>query len=161
LATKSLTVNNNTYDYPADGEDPGWGAEATGWAEEVTNTLDSLLGAGDILETPGEIANNQSVALDVLQLAFEPTVTRSAVVTYSIYRNTDSASLSETGTINILYDASQPTNEKWVVTQSFVGNAGVIFTITDAGQFQYTSTNMAGTGYVNKFKFKATTTSAV
>lgn len=152
---KTLTVNNTPYDYPTAGDEPGWGGEATGWAEEVTNVLNNLLGPDDILETSFSIANNQSSAADVTGLAFNAGSVRSAVVTYAVYRISDSnpSGNAETGEMHIVYDDSAG----WLLgLGGIVGDAGINFTITAAGQVQYTSTDIGSLNYVGTMKFKAT-----
>lgn len=152
----NLTVNNNVYAYPEPGDEPGWGADATGWAEEVTTVLTSLQGADDIPETTFNIANNQSSLATVTGLDFNPATVRSAVIDYSIYRTTNSTELAEKGTLELVYKNGGTVTEKWSIGRVFFGDdAGVEFSMTDAGQMEYTSTNVSGTGYVGEMKFEA------
>lgn len=157
----SLTVNNTTYIFPSPGDEPGWGEEVTGWATEVTNVLSTLVGAGDILETSFTVTNNQSTAADVSGLAFSTATVRSAFIEYSIYRTSDTntSGNAETGVILLVYDNSASTGNKWLISNGpYVGDAGVSFTVTDAGQVQYTSTDIGSTNYSGTMKFKARTT---
>lgn len=157
--SKNLTVNNNTYAYPEPGDEPGWGAGTTGWAEEVTDVLATIQGPDDIPETTFIIANNMSSATDITGLTFNPITVRSAVVDYSIYRSTSLTELAEKGRLDLIYKNNGPVNNKWTIGRVFFGDdAGVIFTITDAGQMQYTSSNLSGTGYVGEIKFEAIVT---
>lgn len=151
---KTLTVNNTPYDYPTAGDEPGWGGEATGWAEEVTNVLNNLLGPDDILETSFNIANNQNSVADITGLVFNAGSVRSAIVEYAVYRISDSnpSGNAETGEMHIVYDNSAG----WSIgIGSVVGNSGVNFSITAAGQIQYTSTDIGSVGYTGIIKFKA------
>lgn len=156
---RELVVNNVTFNYPEPGEDPGWGGEATDWAEEVTDVLNSLLGAGDILETTFNVANNVSVAANVIGLAFTATAVRAAVIEYSIYRTTDSSTSgnAETGMMNIVYDNNASSGNKWLLSRMQDGESGVVFDITDGGQFTYTSSNIAGANYSGVMHFKSRT----
>lgn len=156
--SKQLIVNSIPFDYPTAGEDPGWGSDATGWAEEVTGVLANIQGPDDILETAFTVANNQVAGANVTALVFNGGSCRAAVITYSIYRrsNTNTSGKAETGTINILYDNSAVT--PWSLSQGdIVGDSGVTFTITNGGQFQYTSTDIGAAGYTGLMKFKAST----
>jgi len=159
LATKPLTIDNITYNYPGAGEDPGWGEDATGWAEGVTNVVNTLQGPGDILETTFNIANNQISPVNVNGLAFDTGVVRSAKITYSIYRisTANPSGNTESGTIDIVYDDSATSGNKWLIIQEAAGDSGVLFDITDSGQFTYTSTDINSTGYSGIMKFKAST----
>ena len=152
----TLTVNNNPYIYPDPGTEPGWGDQATGWAEEVTTVLSNLSGADDILETTFNVANNITVAQDVVSLVFNTSTVRSAVIEYSIYRTTTTTELAEKGTMEIVYKNGATPGTKWTIGRSFFGDdAGLEFSMTDAGQFQYISTNLGGTSYSGVMRFEA------
>lgn len=155
----NLTVNNSVYAYPSDGDEPGWGNQASEWAEAVTTVLSNLQGVDDIAETTFTIANNTSSAADIVGLVFNPSTVRSAVVDYSIYRSTSTTELAEKGKLELVYKNGGTIGSKWTIGQVYFGDdAGVRFTMTDAGQIQYTSTNMTGTDYSGEIKFEATVT---
>lgn len=151
--TVQLIINGKTFDYPKPGTEPGWGEDATDWAEEVTLVLNSLLGEGDIIETTFQLSNNQAVATDVNGLLFNSSTVRSAKVDYTIYITTSTNELLETGILYLQYKSDAA---EWTMAQQFVGDvSGLTFTITTSGQVQYTTTNVAGTGYQGKLTFKA------
>lgn len=152
---KTLIVNNTPYEYPTSGDEPGWGNDATGWAEGVTNVLSDLLGPNDLLETAFNIANNQVSVADVTGLILNAASVRAGEISYSIYRQTDTNSFVETGKINVAYNNASPNPNKWELNQgSIVGNAGVVFTINNSGQIQYTSSNVSGANYTGTMKFR-------
>lgn len=155
-----LTVNNTTHAFPEPGDSPGWGDAVTGWAEDVTVVLDTLLGSNDIALTSANLLNNQASAINVAGLSFNTGAVRAATVVYSIYRisSTNPSGKAESGEIRLVYDNAASSGNKWSLTQgNIVGNAGVIFTITDAGQVQYTSTDIGSTSYSGAMKFRAAT----
>jgi hypothetical protein len=108
--------------------------------------------AGDIQETSFSLANNQVAAADVTGFAFAAGVVRSfsALVsveidaTADLYEQVDIQGINKAGSFNISVD-------------SVGDDSGIVFSITSAGQIQYTSTNNAGfvTGLI---KFRALTT---
>jgi len=158
--SKTLIVNNTSFNYPTEGEPPGWGQETTGWAEEVTNVLGTLQASGDILQTTFSIPLTGSG--NVSGLLFDTGVVRSAEIKYSVYR-TSTASPSgsvETGVITLVYDNSAPSGQKWLLTHEYHGNSFISFNITDAGQITYSS--LAGPhsspGYSGTMKFYAKVT---
>lgn len=118
-----------------------------------------MLAPGDILTTSFSIDNNITVATNVNGLAFDPLTARSAIVSYSIYRTstTTPSGNAEVGFIKLIYDDSAPAGSKWLITQSSTGIAGVIFSITDAGQVTYKSTDIGAAGYSGVIKFVART----
>jgi hypothetical protein len=112
-----------------------------------------LKSAGDISETSFLLTNNQAVAANITGLAFNNAATRSFTALISIYINATS-SLYEQITIEGIQKGSS-----WDISVSNVGdNSGISFSITNAGQIQYTSINY--TGFVSGvIKFRAITTS--
>ena len=113
---------------------------------------DSANSAGDIAETSFSAANNQAVAADVTGLAFVNATVRSfdAVISVEIDATAD---LFEAFRIQGIQKGGS-----WDIAVEAVGdNSNVNFTITAAGQIQYTSGNEAG--FVsNVIKFRAVTT---
>jgi hypothetical protein len=152
--SKTLIVNNIPFEYPDSGDEPGWGNSATGWAEEVTEVLQNVVGPNDILETSFNIANNQVAVANITGLIFNAGSVRSARVEYSIYRISDSnpSGQTEGGEIRLAYD----NNVGWsFVIGGLTGNSGVVFSLTPAGQFQYTSTDIGSINYIGVIKFSA------
>jgi hypothetical protein len=157
-----LVIQGVTYSYPESGSDPNWAEEASSWAQAVTTALNSLLGSGDILLSTATIANNQATLADVSGMLFDPTSVRAANISYVVYRITDSITFgnAESGTIYITYDNNATPGSKWTLSQQLNGYSGVTFSVTDLGQLQYLSSNLAGTGYSGSIRFSAKTLSS-
>lgn len=118
--------------------------------------IDTKLGnfsAGDIKETSFSAANNQSSAANVTGFAFANATVRSFEAIVSVYINA-TGSLYEQFKLNGIQRGAD-----WKMDVSSVGDAsGIVFSITSAGQIQYTSTSVSG--FVsNTMKFRAITTS--
>lgn len=108
---------------------------------------------GDILETSFAAANNQAVAANVTGLAFANGTVRSFKVHGSIVSDA-TADLFEAFELEGIQRGSD-----WVMSDSRTGDESeVVFTITTAGQVQYTSGNYAGFSSLT-IKFRAITTS--
>jgi hypothetical protein len=155
----TLIVNNIPFEYPVPGDSPGWGQGASDWAAEVTLALQELQGLTDIPQKTFTIQNNVTVFADITGLTFNTGLVRSAVIDYSVYRTSTSnpSGVTEAGLILIVYDNLAGAGAKWtVVGGPTTGNAGVTFTITDAGQFQYKSSNL-GAGHSANMHFRAKT----
>lgn len=160
-ATRNLSVDINGTTAlgttPASGDSfLVWDADASA-LKKVTYT--EVLGgvvvgsAGDITETSFSLANNQVAAADVTGLAFNAVVRGfKALVsveidaTLGLYETFELVGINKAGTA---FD----------MAVSAVGDeSGVTFTITSAGQVQYTSSNYSG--FVSgAIKFRAETTS--
>ena len=123
----------------------------------IANTVDITPSLGDISkERSFAAANNQSVSANVTNFAFANGVVRSfnAVASVSIVR------LSGTNYYaNYDIRGVQKDSNDWVINVSFVGdNTGIVFTIDDNGQIQYTSSNVSQ-WQSTVIKFRANTTS--
>jgi hypothetical protein len=156
----TLVIQNIPYQYPVSGDSPGWGEGATGWAEGVTAVLNDLVSPTDILQTTFNVSNNVITGTNVTGLSFNTGLVRAAFIQYSIYRVSTSnpSGQSEGGIMIAVYDNSASTGNKWSLTQGPTnGNAGVLFTMTDSGQLQYTASDIGTPGYSGVMKFKATT----
>lgn len=122
--------------------------------EEIQTELDNFNpgSAGDISETSFSIANNQASAANVTGLAFAAAGVRGfeALATVEIDATLD---LYETFTLIGINKAGS-----FDMAVSAVGDeSGIVFTITTAGQVQYTSASYAG--FVSgAIKFRAITT---
>ena len=121
-------------------------------------SVSNLLGAsdaspGDIAETSFSAANNQVAAADVTGLAFANGTVRSFKAQVSILIDATADLYEVYDLIGIQKGAS------WDLAQVSTGDDSLItFSITSAGQIQYTSASYAG--FVSgTMKFRATTTS--
>ena len=146
--SKSLTIGNETFQYPEEGTKPGWGEEATDWAVAATNTLGTLSGVNDINTTCVVIANDQCTAASVgtgaSALSFPTASVRSFVVSYAVTRGTT----VETGEMEGVFNGTS-----WAFSNAITGCAGMNFQITNAGQVQYFS----DCGCIGTIKFRART----
>jgi hypothetical protein len=98
------------------------------------------------------IDNDVTVEEDLTNLILDGSTYKGYVVSYQIYRSTDSNEVSQTGTLHFAY---KPTAASWQFSEQFGGdNAGVTFSITAGGQVQYLSTDLAGTSYSGQIKYR-------
>lgn len=150
-----VTLNNKSFQIPEPGQEPGWGEDVTAYLVELSQVLNFLLSPGDIVNSTAIINNNQTVPADVSGLVFLNSETRSARVTYQVKRSVVGNILIQAGT---LYLDWNPQTSSWILTQDYTsGNAGIIFSVTPAGQVQYTTDDLVGTGYVGDIVFSAKT----
>lgn len=110
-----------------------------------------LKSTGDIDQTSFSASNNQSSAANVTGLAFANGSVRAANILLSVYVDATTP-LYEFFTLNVIQKASS-----WELTATSTGDAsGFTFTITNAGQIQYTNSNYAGFNAAT-VKFRALT----
>lgn len=111
-------------------------------------------GSGSIAETQFTFANSQVAAANVTGLSFDHTVNKSFEATIAARLYTATAELYA---IIKLFGRWQENAASWALTQEDHGDAtGLTFSITAAGQVQYTSGTVSGTGYSGASRFKAT-----
>jgi hypothetical protein len=128
------------------------------WFNAIRTALLTLFGDEAASETDFTIANNQVAAADVTGMVFSSSSSRTAVVRFDIRRKTDTASTERrsTGTLALAYRLQTAAWE--ILGQDEYGDFhGVTFTITAAGQVQYTSDSISGANYVGQLKFKSET----
>lgn len=152
---RPLVIQGTTFNYPENGEDPQWGQDATDWAEAVTEALSLLLGPNDILPRSANILNNQAAPVLIRGFFFNPAEVRAANIQYTIFRQTDTQTVVENGEMLLNYNATAPVNEKWKISQDRSGNTFTLFTITDDGQFYYTTNDLTGANYTGTLRFQA------
>ena len=148
-----VTLNGETFQIPIQGQNPAWGEQLTDLLQALVNAANSASGPADILLTSFNVSNNVASPTNITGAAFDTSQVRSFIMQYDLYRSTNSNELSEVGHLYGTYKSSAGT---WELNQSYAGSSGITFSMTNGGQLQYTSSNMAGTGYVGKMKFKAT-----
>lgn len=108
--------------------------------------------AGDISLTSFSAANNQAAAASVTGLAFAAGVTRSFKAQVSVAIDATAELYEAFELIGIQKAAG------FEMSVSSVGDdSGIVFSITSAGQVEYTSTNVSGFAS-NTIKFRASTT---
>lgn len=152
--SKELTIGSDTFEYPTQGDDSGWGEASTDWATKVTEVLSSFNAANDIPLTSAAVNNNVTVPTNVNGMLFDTASVLSFTITYIVVRQDTGATTNvQYGTLEGVSDGSN-----WTISDTYTGDAGMTFTITTAGQVQYYSSDMTITnGYTGLIKFKATT----
>lgn len=100
------------------------------------------------------LTNNQAVAADITPLYFDYRTTSYVVIDYVIQRTSSSAELIQSGILMAVY---KPRANTWSIREYGTAGpdaSGVTFTITSAGQVQYTSSNQAGTISLSRMIFR-------
>lgn len=154
-----VTIAGTVYNFPESGESPNWGREATETIVAMANALNTLLAPGDIFQTTFTLSNNIAVPTSVEGLIFDSVVTRAANIYYTIYResNTTTSGKSEVGNMFIVYDDNASAGNKWLISKTSNGDAGVLFTMGDDGQVKFTSSDIGAAGYSGSIVFSART----
>lgn len=150
-----VVIQGTTYLVPKADANPPYGEELNDYLKALGNAYSTLVGVGDIAETTATLGNNVSSASDVEGLTFDSVLIRSADIAYQITRTTSTTTEIESGHLGIFYNPTFAVNSKWTIQRDGLGASGIEFSITDAGQVQYTSTNLSGTSYSGVIKYEA------
>lgn len=138
--SKKLQIGNKFIDYPSDGQEAGWGFDATKFAELVAEALQTVQGPNDILPTSVSLVNNQTSAANIPGLLFNVSEVLFTSVECLVERVYDSGATK--------------VSESFVIVGNFNGtnfnisvertgdDTGINIDALDSGQFTYTSTDL-------------------
>jgi len=150
-----IIIGGTTINIPSSGESPNWAPAIIEAFQAIQNTLNSFAGPYDVPSQIFVMTSNANTNVSLPNLTFPSSNVQGAIITYSVYRNTSSVTATETGQIFINYNATNPTNSKWEISQELVGDAQVSFNITDIGQVQFSSVLLAGTAHNGIISYQA------
>ena len=142
----TVTVNNKSFELPSPG-DEGYAEDLLAFWEEISDVLNTVSAPLDILETDFNFTNNQVTPANVTGLTFPTSNIASFVSDYIITRDDGTTKITEQGQLfGFQGDSGWELGRSNVITDStvFGGEAGVEFSITSAGQVQYTSQDYTG-----------------
>jgi hypothetical protein len=149
---KTLTVGNEEFEFPLEGESPGYGSEITDWAEAVTDALSTVQKPNDILSTSAVIGNTPGT-FSIPGFSFSTAEVISINCRYFVSRTTTgpNATYVEVGNIEGYYDGSN-----WGISIKTTGDANILLSITPAGQMQYTiASPLPGATHSGEIVFEA------
>lgn len=147
---KTLIVGNDSFEYPVEGDNPGYGESATAWAEAVSRALLTVQQPNDVPVTTAAIINNVTVPTPILGFTFDTSEVIAINGEYIVKRRTDSQNLVQNGVIQGNFNG-----QNWNITHESTSDAGITFDITASGQIVYTTTDVSGSNYVGEIIFKA------
>jgi hypothetical protein len=151
-----VTINNTVIEIPSSAQSPNWAPGLIEFCQAVEQALLNSTSPGDIAPQIVNIdAQNPGTNIDVTGLNFSTSTVRSAIIEYSVSRSTSSSNATESGDIEVNYDASRGIGLKWAISRSRVGDAGISFSITDTGQLQFTTSALPGINHVGNIGFRA------
>lgn len=120
---------------------------------QVRQAVQLLIGTGGA--PIKEDIDNASGPLPIAGLILDKANFKGAIAQFDLERFTDSNNVQESGFIFMSHDTS---DDLWRVSASSkIDDAGVVFTITAAGQIEYTSDNLVGANYDGKIRISSFT----
>ena len=138
----NLSIAGTVYPFPEQNDCAGYGECVTDAVVAIVDALETVVGPNDISPQVACVANTQSSAANVgtgsSLLRFSTTAVRSFNVLYDV-RRVGCTTVVETGEMKGVYSGSA-----WTFGYEHEGCAGMVFSITAAGQVQYISTTLTG-----------------
>lgn len=153
-----LIINSQVIDFPDSSESPNWAPAIIQFAEAVEQALAIAIGTYDVAPQAFTIdPYNPGTNIDIPNLSFPISNVRAVFIRYSVYRTTDSNTAYEAGDVIAMYNPSNPVTQKWALSvgNKTGGDGQLTFNVTDNGQFQLTTTALAGSNHAGKLVFDA------
>lgn len=153
-----LTIQGQVIQFPSDSQDPDWAPGIIAFAQAVATALQGVAGTYDVSPQIFTLDSyNPGVNVAIPLLNFPVSNVRSVIVYYSLYRSTSSANAGDAGQLQLAYIPSNGTGNKWEIIRQGTDDSGggITFTVTDAGQVQFTTNTLAGTGHSGKLSYSA------
>jgi len=150
---KLLTVGNEEFEFPLEGENAGYGSEITDWAEAVTTALATVQKPNDI-PTTSEILLNPDILINtpsaIPGFSF-PTAEVIAIESKYLFKRAYTTIAEgnvvrmEVGFIEGFFNGSE-----WGISIRTTGDASVLITVNSSGQMLYQTTANFPVGATNK-----------
>lgn len=116
-----ITIGNNVINFPTSGTDPNWAQAITDFAVYASAAINGVTTPYDVVSQQTLLPESATVQLNA---SFDRNLIRSFVLTYAIYRKTDTdvvlgpgVSIVEAGQLNGIFSDSG-----WVYQRDFTGD---------------------------------------
>lgn len=151
-----ITITGTVISFPNSAAAPNWAPAVIQFAELTAAALSIVVGDFDVVPQRFIIDTAPNgTDVPITNLAFSTAGVRGAFITYSVYRNTSTTTVSETGNLDIVYNPTNGIGEKWEITRDYVGDSSISLSISDTGQVNINLTALAGTGHNGFISFAA------
>ena len=157
-----IIIKGTPITLPESAAAPNWAPAILAAIQALTDAVNAVTATYDVAPQIQNIdANNTSSNIEISNLIFPPADVRAATVYYTVYRLTEDSGLGdaeevvEAGVLEISYNSSRPSTEKWEIVRSGHGDANISFTITDLGQIRFTTTALTGINHTGIISYRA------
>lgn len=151
----NISIQGTTIEFPTSGQSPNWAPALVDFAKAVEAALGTVVGPFDVPQQIYIMTSNANSNVDLPNLSFPTANVQGAQIFYSVYRNTSTETITETGFFVVNYNSTAAPGLKWEISREYIGDAQVTFNITDVGQVQFSSSLITGTGHNGKIIYQA------
>jgi hypothetical protein len=153
-----LNINGQVIDFPASAASPNWAPAIIQFAQAVESALAISVGTYDVSPQTMLInIYNSASDVNINALSFPTSDVRSVFIRYSVFRTTSTNTAYEAGDMIAMYNPNNPVTEKWTLTlgNRTGGGAQISFSVTDTGQFRFSTTALPGSSHTGQLTFEA------
>jgi len=161
----TIIIKGTPIEFPNSGGSPNWAPAVIEAVEALADAVNSVTAAFDVPPQVQNIdANNSSNNVNINNLNFPAADVLAATVFYSVNRETqdsgppDGQEVTESGTLEINYNASRAVTQKWEIVRTGQSDALITFNITDLGQIQFSTLPLTGISHTGILSYRAIAT---
>lgn len=158
----TILIKGTPVEFPSSGAAPNWAPAVIESIEALAEAVNAFTATYDVAPQVQNIdANNNSNNVDINNLNFPAADVRAATIYYSVHRQTqnsgppDGQEVSESGLLEINYNASRSIGQKWEIVRTGQSDAKISFNITDLGQIQFSTTALTGISHTGIISYRA------
>lgn len=149
-----IQIAGTVIQFPESGTSPNWSTAVDDFAVAVADALSGVVGPADVSPQTLSLDSYNGISnVNLPNLTFSTAIVRGAIITYALYRSTDSASSYRTGQIMLVYNPNGTSSNKWEHGQQFVGTNQETFNVTDIGQVQISLNSLAGINHAGRITY--------
>lgn len=152
-----INIAGTDINIPNSGSAPNWAPAIIEAFQLIAEALSISAGPFDIPPQNFVMTSNVNNNVPIPNLSFPTNDVAGAVVFYNVHRSSDlPLSISQTGILLLNYDSSRAPGLKWQVLDQYTNSgAQVMFTMTDVGQMEFSTTAISGTNPIGNINFRA------
>jgi hypothetical protein len=151
-----LIIQGTPIEFPSSGSSPNWAPGVIEAIQALAGAVNSVTGTYDVPPQTQNIEdNNPSTNVEINNMIFPFQEVRGATIFYSVSRKTDIAEVAEAGMIQIVFNNSNPSNNKWEIQREYVGDGKISFNITDLGQMRFSTEILPGISHTGTLSYRA------
>ena len=157
-----IIIKGTRINLPSSGASPLWSPAIIEAFQALADAVNTFAGSFDVPpQTQSIDIYNPGANIDIDNLVFPVSEVRSATIYYSVARKTndsgppDGVEVSESGTLEINYNNSRTSGNKWEVIREGSSESTVEFIVTDLGQVQFTTEALAGIDHTGTISYRA------
>lgn len=158
-----IVIKGTSIDLPSSGSSPSWSPAIIEAFELIADAVNTTAGTFDIApQTKNIDLYPATPSIEIDNLSFPPSDVRAVTVFYTVFRKTttdpilgDEVEVTETGTLECVYNESRVGGKRWEVGRIGEGDAFIDFSMTDPGQILFSTSSITGDNHTGIIAYRA------